>query len=247
MTQSNFGSGVNTPTLSNNTTVVTPFDRVRWGPIWAGIFTAMSTLAVLGVLGLAIGATVYDRNDSARAFGIGAGIWGVVSYLIAFALGGWIAARSAIVAGSRNGLLNGSMVWAVAIPLMLFVLGGGLAAAVGAASNVASNPDVTQRMSDGSSANGGGNLMDQAQTASSRVGANMSNNNSGNNAAEEVRRTSAKTAWWTLISLILGLAAAAMGGYLGSHDPGQRRYSGTHSDIGNTGGGGNYGSTGSTT
>lgn len=231
MTQSNFGGG-SSPTLANNTTIVTPFDRVRWGPIWAGIFTALSTLAVLGVLGLAIGATVYDRNDSGRAFGIGAGIWGVISYLIAFALGGWIAARSAIVAGSRNGLLNGSMVWAVAIPLMLFVLGGGLTAAVGAASNVASNPDATRSagLTDGGGTSG--NIMDQAQTASSRMGANMGTNN--NATAEDVRRTSAKTAWWTLISLILGLAAAATGGYLGSHEPGQRRFgSTTHGNGGN--------------
>jgi hypothetical protein len=235
MTQSNFSGSTsgNSPTLASNTTIVTPFDRVRWGPIWAGIFTALSTLAVLGVLGLAIGATVYDRNDSGRAFGIGAGIWGVLSYLIAFALGGWIAARSAIVAGSRNGLLNGSMVWAVAIPLMLFVLGGGLAAAVGAASNVASNPGITDN------AGAGGSVIDQAQTASSRIGANTGTSNT---TVEDVRRTSARTAWWTLISLILGLAAAATGGYLGSHEPGRRHFSNT-AGGGNSGNeGGNYGS-----
>src|SRR3954451_3955636 len=60
------------------TTVVTPVDRVRWGSIVAGIFTALSTMLVLTLIGLAIGAAPFVRGDRASGFGIGAGIWSAV-------------------------------------------------------------------------------------------------------------------------------------------------------------------------
>ena len=59
-------------------------DRVRWGPVVAGLFVALATLAVLATLGVAVGFSAADRNDSASTFGIGAGIWGAASALVAF-------------------------------------------------------------------------------------------------------------------------------------------------------------------
>src|SRR5688572_27714281 len=111
------------PSVEVNTAIVNPTDRIRWGPILAGVFAAMTAMAVLSVLGAAIGMSAYDANDDARHFAIGAGIWGAITMLIAFALGGWLTARSAAVRGRNNGLLNGAMVAGVGIPLMLFLLG----------------------------------------------------------------------------------------------------------------------------
>ena len=58
-------------------------DLVRWGPVIAGLFAALATLASLTVLGLAIGLSSYTAGDQASSFGIGAGIWGAISALIA--------------------------------------------------------------------------------------------------------------------------------------------------------------------
>src|SRR5215216_1006055 len=69
------------------TNVVTPVDRVRWASVLAGVFTVFATLAVLAVLGIALGLSTFDA-DNPRNFGIGAGIYGLVSALIAFLLGG---------------------------------------------------------------------------------------------------------------------------------------------------------------
>src|SRR5215218_344789 len=85
-----------------------PTDRVRWGPILAGTFAALTMLAVLSTLGAAIGMTAYDAGDDARRF--------------AFGFGGWLTARSAAVRGHDNGLLNGFMVAGFGIPLLLFLL-----------------------------------------------------------------------------------------------------------------------------
>ena len=118
-------------------------DRVRWGPVIAGLFVALSTLAILGTLGVAVGFSTADRSDSASTFGIGAGIWGALSALIAFFVGGLVAARTAAtpVTGvdtegnlkNDNGLLQGAMVWAVAIPLTAYLTASTVGGAIGTA------------------------------------------------------------------------------------------------------------------
>src|SRR5205085_11529330 len=115
----------------------TPTDRVRCGPICAGLFAAPSLLALLSVLGMAVGLSAYDPGDNARRFGVGAGIWGAISMLLAFFFGGWLTARTAALRGTNNGLLNGALVWAVAIPLMAYVLTAGAARMADTAANTA--------------------------------------------------------------------------------------------------------------
>src|SRR5215213_1325787 len=91
-----------------------PTDRIRWGPILAGTFAALTALVVLNTLGSAIGLSAYDPGeDNPRNFALGAGIWGIISMLISFAFGAWLTARSSAVRGAGNGLLNGFMVAAV--------------------------------------------------------------------------------------------------------------------------------------
>jgi hypothetical protein len=209
---------------------ITPTDRVRWGPILAGLFAALSTLAVLSILGIAVAGSAYDPGDNPRNFGIGAGVWGAVSALLAFFIGGWLAARSAAARGHNAGVLNGAMVWAVTIPLMLYMLMGGVGAlfrttgqavstGVQAASNAAGQ--VVNRNGDNAQ-----QLEDRAQTAGAKIQATTQQ--LGNQVSAAVRNpdnqekaadTTAKTAWGTLVSLLLGLAAAAFGGHVGSRTP----------------------------
>src|ERR1051325_717058 len=120
-----------------NTAVITPTDRVRWGPIIAGLFAALSLLALLSVLGVAIGLSAYDPGDDPRRFGVGAGFWGGISMLVAFFFGGWLTARSAAIRGTNNGLLNGALVWAVAVPLMAYLLTAGAARVADTTANAA--------------------------------------------------------------------------------------------------------------
>jgi hypothetical protein len=213
--------------LNITTAVATPTDRVRWGPIIAGLFAALSTLAVLTVLGIAVAGSAYDPGDSARAFGIGAGIWSAVSALIAFFIGGWLASRTAAVRSEGSGVLNGAMVWVVAIPLMLYVVMGGIGslfktAGSAVATGTQAAAAASNRVSD-----------DQAQTASAKMqattqqlGDRVQQQVSNPDNQREAAHTTAKGAWGTLVSLLLGLAAAAFGGHVGSgarRDPALRR------------------------
>lgn len=171
-----------------------PKDLVRWGPIWAGLFTALSTLILLSVLGLAIGLSTYDATYPAQGFGLGTGIWGIISTLLAFGVGGWLSAYTASVGGRSNGILNGSMVWLVAIPLILFLLGSGLSALLGTAITAAAQTGLPQTIPPGQLTPG--QITPQEAQAAAEAAADR--------------------AWWTLVALVLGLLAAALGGLLGA-------------------------------
>lgn len=191
--------------------VEAPIDRVRWGAILAGLFAALSTLALLSLFGLAIGASAFDANDRVQSYGLGAGIWGGVSALLAFLIGGWVAAKTAAVHGERNGLLNGAMVWAVAVPLLLYLLTSGVGSLVGTAANVGAQAAGV------AAATAAGQGIDPATTAQQSVEGLQTQVTAQD--TEQIANTTARTAWGTLGSLLMGLGAAAMGGYLGAHVP----------------------------
>jgi len=179
-------------------------DRVRWSAVLAGLVTALSTLVLLSVLGLAIGLTTFETGDELSNFGIGAGVWGAISTIIAFLLGGWVAARSAAVRGRGNALLNGALVWAVAIPLILYLLGSGVGSMLNMATDAAaaSVPALT----DGANATDANAAVDAAQAQAQQVDPATVN---------ETAQRAGETAWGTLVALLLGLAAAAGGGLMG--------------------------------
>jgi hypothetical protein len=212
---------------SPDVTVATPSDLVRWGPILAGLFAALATLATLGVLGLAIGLNSYDPGDPLGSFGIGAGIWSAISALIAFFVGGLIAGRTAAFRGRNSGILNGAMVWFVAIPLLLWGLLGGVGTLARAAGSAASTAAQTAgaaagQVADdpGAAAGATGAAQDAAgnlqATATAVVGGIDSQD------VENVTNRAGDTAWGTLLSLGLAAAAAIGGGYVGAQRAGRR-------------------------
>jgi hypothetical protein len=234
---SNYGNAADPAATLNVTTAVgVPTDRVRWGPIIAGLFAAISTLAVLAVLGAAVAGTAYDPGDSARAFGIGAGIWGAISALIAFFVGGWLSGRSAAARGHGASTLNGAMVWVTTIPLMMIVgamVAGNAASAVGQAVQTATQATATAANGAAVATSNRPDLADQARTASAKVGdAAQQAKDQAQQAVQKATRpenqekaadATAKGAWGTLIAMLLGLAAAAIGGYLGGGAHNRRR------------------------
>jgi hypothetical protein len=93
-------------------------DWVRWGPIWAGFLTVVSTLALLGALGAAIklssgvtaGSTPFDYA------------WNIFTGVVAYFLGGWIAGRAAGITNTGSRILNGALVWALSVTVLLLLL-----------------------------------------------------------------------------------------------------------------------------
>jgi hypothetical protein len=210
------------PRYDVDMSVVTPTDRVRWGSILAGLFAALSTLALMGILGIALGATAFNPGDTARSFGIGAGIWGALSALLAFLVGGWTAARTAAVRGRSNGLLNGSMVWVVAIPLLLYLLTSGIGSLLGAAGRTAATAAQVAAPAAGQAANDPAAQATAAAAAATAGSAIQATAQAVQQAAQDPANQEAAAravrtgAWGTLGSLLLGLGASALGGALGA-------------------------------
>jgi hypothetical protein len=101
------------------------WDRVRWGPIWAGAVVAVTTFLVLQLLFFALGwlDLGYDGPNSAMATGIVSGVLA----LLAFYLGGFTAGATVTWRGRKSdGMLHGVLVWAVSVTglLAIALLGG---------------------------------------------------------------------------------------------------------------------------
>jgi heme A synthase len=170
-------------------------NRVQAMPIIAGILTALATLLILAVLGLAIGASAFEPREAGEKLGTSAAIWGVVSGLIAFFLGGWVAAKTAAVSGAGSGLINGLMVGAGVLALVLWLTGAGAAGLIGAlGSNIGDITNIAQSQ---------GTSVDEAQRQAQQVDRQQ---------AFDVVKDSA---WWTLGGLVLPLVAAGLGGLVG--------------------------------
>ena len=186
-------------------------DRVHWGPIIAGLLTALTTLLLLSLLGLAVGLTTVNAGTAATQgsppvdAGRNSAIWAAVSGVIAFILGGYVAGRTAAIFNRGWGALNGALVFMLAVPLILWLAGSGLGAVLGSLGNLsgalASNPTATQ------AAQGAAG---QAQAAAQGIQpVDIAR------AAEGARNT----AWGALGGSLVALAASALGGYLGTRHP----------------------------
>ena len=202
-------------------------DHVRWGPIIAGIVTSFAVLLVLTVIGVALGLSALGTEDDPRSWGTAAGIWGGLTLLVAFFLGGWMAARASAPAFDPDGILNGFVTGAATLLLLLWLattaitgalgfFAGTIADIAGAAGPVAAV--VTQE--------GGAPAAQQAEEAATQAGEEIeaaapdSPEQAAAEATEVARERGAPGAWGTAIAMILAVGAASLGGMVGQN---QRR------------------------
>ena len=169
--------------------------RISWAAIVAGAFVALALFVVCGVLATAFG---WDYGlGTARTTGreAAAAVWGLITTLICFGAGGWIAGTISRREHRGSGTMNGVLVWAVAIPLFAIFFGATMGPALGRyASDANWNPAVQ---------------------ASARM------DNAGMTAPDTApdRQTNPvrKAAWWTLVSLGVGVLSAAFFAHMGAH------------------------------
>jgi len=100
--------------------------RISWGAIFAGVVIAIAVQLVLGILGTGIGLTMVDpvegTTPGATGFGIGAGLYWLITTVIALGAGGYCAARVAGVHERFDALVHGLVVWGVTLVLTLYLL-----------------------------------------------------------------------------------------------------------------------------
>lgn len=179
------------------TTVVNDRDRVRWGPIFAGIMVAIATQLILSALGIAIGLSVGAAGNDSNSVGLGVGIWSIVSLLIALFLGGWVTANTCSPMNSKTALLHGLILWATTLAVSAWLLASGVSGAFGVLANNA------------------GELLNQVQQPG---GVDIPNQTPNVSAAEarDIAGYSARAAWSFIVGSLLGLAAALIGASVGA-------------------------------
>jgi len=98
-------------------------DRIRWGPIWAGVVTAVGSYLFLMLALVATG--IIDLADGEQADAIASGI----AALVAFFVGGVTTGATAMWQGADDGILHGIVMWfASLVALLVFsALGSGVA------------------------------------------------------------------------------------------------------------------------
>lgn len=206
--------------------VVTPTDRVRWGPILAGLFTALTTALLLTLLAAALGAGQAEPNSTARSFGVGSAIAAGLIWLLSFAIGGYVAARTMALPGRSNGFFNGLMVSLVGIPLLLYALGSIFSSLLGTAGSVAQTAAQTVAPALGQAANdpsaqaaasgAAGQASGQASAAASAA-ASVAASAQAN--ADEIGDRVAQVGLGSLVPPVLALAASGLGGLAGARKP----------------------------
>jgi hypothetical protein len=117
--------------------------RISWGAVFAGVIVVLAVELLLSMLGIGIGLSLISpaqgNSPEAGNFGVGAGVWWGVSYLIALFVGGYVAARLAGRLVSWDGALHGILIWAFTLLVTFYLLGTAMGSVVGGAFSVLGN------------------------------------------------------------------------------------------------------------
>ena len=191
------------PTTVSNT-IFDYHDRVRWGPIIAGILIAIASQLMLSALGAAIGLSAGAGGTDPGAVGRGVGIWAIISLLISLFIGGWIMASTCGPMNKKTALLNGAILWATTLAVSGWLLASGVSGAFGI---VASNAgEVLNQVQEP----GGVNVPQDPGAIAPNIPPEQAQNYAAN---------AAKASWSFLFGSLLGLVASLIGSSLGARKP----------------------------
>lgn len=193
--------------------------QLAWSAIFAGTVVALVVMLVLNLLGFAIGALIMNPStgEHLSGLGIGAGIWTLVSTLIALFFGGWVAGRVAGNPDRGSSTLHGVVTWGlfslVAVSMMASAAGGlvgGALGVVGQTLSVAgSNPQITRQIQGEAVRQRAEPGVIISEQQMNEIGAKAGA--IGNQAAD----VASGAAFWAFAALLLGGILAAMGGRVG--------------------------------
>jgi len=131
------------PTLIEKTSTLSALPsslrRISWGAIIGGVVAAVSILLLVNLLGIGIGASTIDPMEGdqpGKGMAIGAGIWFILSFLLALAIGGWTSGRLTGVPNRKDGMLHGFITWGVTTMVLLWALTTAIGGLLGGATSL---------------------------------------------------------------------------------------------------------------
>lgn len=100
--------------------------RISWGAIFGGIIVALALQLLFSTLGAGVGLGTVNTNGGSTpdlsSIGIGAGVWWVVSSMIALGFGSYVSARLAGLTTRWDGVLHGLVIWGIATLVIFYLL-----------------------------------------------------------------------------------------------------------------------------
>jgi hypothetical protein len=183
--------------------------RVSWGGVFAGMVAVLLIQLVLLLLGLAVAGGKAAATQSLRGLGVGAGIWWIVSGIIAGFFGAMIASRLASVPNKTDGTLNGLVSWATAQLVGIALGATALGTVVSGGANLAAGS--IQASMQGHTVGVYGYV--QPGEPAGQVQQSMEQNPQQ---TTEAAKATAMVALWAVVMLVLSGIAAAIGGAIGT-------------------------------
>jgi hypothetical protein len=114
--------------------------RISWGAIFAGTLIALVGQLLLSLLGIGIGLSTInpmsEGGNPAAGLGMGAGIWWIISSLIALYAGGWVAGRLAGIPRTTDSTLHGLLTWGLATLATFYLITTSIGALISGATGV---------------------------------------------------------------------------------------------------------------
>lgn len=190
---------------------------IIWSAVIGGAVAALGVQLLLTLFGVGIGAAMVlpftDASDNAGSVGITAAIYTIVTGIISFGLGGYVAGHMSGVLRTGTGALHGVLAWAAAA-----VFGGTMAAmagsatlggaATGAGAALGAHAPYSQ-----TAARGG--IADAPRLDRTTGDESRATESEARAAAEAAARTVMQIALVTAVAFLLSAVAGGVGGTLG--------------------------------
>jgi hypothetical protein len=118
-------------------------NQVSWGAVFAGATIALVMQIILNMVGVGVGLSTVDvaagNTPSAGSLSVGAGIWWVISGIVAAAVGGYVAGRLSGKASQSTTAYHGLIAWAVSTLTVVYLLSSAASGLIGGAVSTASS------------------------------------------------------------------------------------------------------------
>jgi len=124
--QNHFDAGATAPRVGDSDVRTVVLNQISWGAVFAGAVMALVIQTILNMVGIGVGLASVDAvagtSPTARTLTVGAGVWLVVSGIVASAIGGHLAGRLSGKPLPMTAAYHGLMSWAVSTLVVLYVI-----------------------------------------------------------------------------------------------------------------------------
>jgi hypothetical protein len=192
--------------------------RISWAAILAGSLLALAVWTLLVLLGSAIGLSIHD-NVTGRSLAIGAVVWAILITAGSLFLGGFVASQMTTGENKLEGALYGILVWAVMSGVLMYLAAQGFKAGFSgmvAMANTGNNAAAANGLTWVDMARQSGVPENEIARMTAAVPDATARAREAANDPNRVEDTATRAAWYSFLGTLIAMAAAAVGGYVGS-------------------------------